>query len=149
MNTFLPYPDFAKCAKVLDNKRIGKQIIECQQIFKAITDPTYGWQNHPAVDMWRGGFEVSLFDYAHAMDEEWSARRGKSHGAWLNLIKYVDEYNPTIFRGALFHPEWLGDERLHSSHRSNLLRKDPEWYGQFGWTESPDMPYFWPTKELA
>ena len=42
----------------------------------------------------------------------------------------------------------LGDERLHTSHRSNLLRKAPEWYGQFGWTEAPDMAYWWPRREM-
>ena len=54
MQTFLPYPDFAKSAACLDNKRLNKQIVECYQILRAITDPTYGWQNHPAVNMWRG-----------------------------------------------------------------------------------------------
>ena len=33
---------------------------------------------------------------------------------------------------------------MHASHRSNLLRKDPEHYMQFGWTEPPDLPYVWP-----
>jgi hypothetical protein len=42
------------------------------------------------------------------------------------------------------YPPWLGDERLHASHRSNLLRKDPEHYGQFEWTEPDDLPYWWP-----
>ena len=41
-------------------------------------------------------------------------------------------------------PPWLGTESLHASHRSNLLRKDPDWYGRFGWTEPPDLPYIWP-----
>lgn len=43
-------------------------------------------------------------------------------------------------------PPWLGDEALHASHRSNLIRKDPEWYGRFGWTEPPDLPYVWPVQ---
>jgi hypothetical protein len=25
-----------------------------------------------------------------------------------------------------------------------LLRKSPEWYGQFGWSENPETPYVWP-----
>ena len=40
-------------------------------------------------------------------------------------------------------PPWIGDERLHSSHRSNLLRKDEKFYSQFNWTEPHDMPYYW------
>jgi hypothetical protein len=46
--------------------------------------------------------------------------------------------------GAL--PGWLGDEAFHRSHRSSLLRKDPEHYrAQF-----PDVPddleYVWPVR---
>lgn len=33
---------------------------------------------------------------------------------------------------------------MHASHRSNLLRKEPEHYTQFGWTEPPDLAYVWP-----
>ena len=43
-----------------------------------------------------------------------------------------------------FLPPWFGDEAFHRSHRSNLLRKEPQWYGQFGWTEPADLAYEWP-----
>ena len=43
-------------------------------------------------------------------------------------------------------PPWLFNEEFHASHRSNLLRKDPEYYGKFGWKETPDLPYIWPVK---
>ena len=42
-------------------------------------------------------------------------------------------------------PSWLGNEAFHASHRSNLLRKNPTWFSQFGWAEPPDLPYIWPT----
>jgi hypothetical protein len=41
-------------------------------------------------------------------------------------------------------PSWLGDPQFHAAHRSNLLRKDPEYYGKFGWTEPDDLEYPWP-----
>ena len=40
-------------------------------------------------------------------------------------------------------PTWLGDNRVHSSHRANLLRKDPEHYNKYKWTEDPSIPYYW------
>ena len=40
-------------------------------------------------------------------------------------------------------PHWLGKEEFHSSHRANLLRKDYEYYSQFGWKENPQDPYVW------
>ena len=41
-------------------------------------------------------------------------------------------------------PVWFGYEPFHASHRSNLLRKNSEYYGQFGWEEKDDLPYLWP-----
>jgi len=48
-------------------------------------------------------------------------------------------------------PPFIGEERLHSSHRAALLYKNPDWYGQFGWKEKPAvpdakgrLPYYWP-----
>jgi len=43
-------------------------------------------------------------------------------------------------------PPWLGDEALHRSHRSALLRKDPEYYGRF-FDEPLDLPYVWPASD--
>src|SRR3546814_11842397 len=40
-------------------------------------------------------------------------------------------------------PPWLGNAAFHASHRSNLLRKDPGFYGRYGWPEPPDLPYVW------
>jgi hypothetical protein len=41
-------------------------------------------------------------------------------------------------------PPWLGDEALHESHRSALVRKDPAYYRRFFPTEPDDLPYAWP-----
>ena len=41
-------------------------------------------------------------------------------------------------------PRWLGDKRLHRSHRSKLLAKDPLHYGRFFTDVPPDVEYFWP-----
>jgi hypothetical protein len=46
-------------------------------------------------------------------------------------------------------PPWLGDERLHRSHRAALARKDPQHYrGRFDDVEQ-DMPYFWPVRSQS
>jgi hypothetical protein len=36
VNTFLPFSNFQKCAEVLDDKRLYKQIVECKQILNTI-----------------------------------------------------------------------------------------------------------------
>lgn len=44
-------------------------------------------------------------------------------------------------------PPWLGHHGYHLSHRSNLLRKNPAWYAQYGWGIRQDHPYLWPFVE--
>jgi len=70
IQTFLPLEDFAASARVLDSKRLGKQRLETLQILKALADPSYGWQNHPAVLMWRG-HERQLILYGNHITTEW------------------------------------------------------------------------------
>lgn len=141
MQTFLPYPDFTKSAQCLDNKRLSKQRVECLQILKAISDPSYGWQNHPAVKMWRG-YTDRLVEYGFKMCIEWK-QRGFNDTCEAQILRMLLTAPPDDCGRT---PLWMGNDSFHASHRSNLLRKDPQWYGQFGWTEPHDLPYVWPTK---
>jgi hypothetical protein len=144
MQTFLPYPDFVDSAKCLDNKRLGKQRVECWQILRALKGETKGWINHPATQMWKG-YETALKLYAQFICSEWHYVRGFKDTMLQRFhIKLISNKE----RETLVMPPWLGEEKFHASHRSNLLRKDPKWYGQFGWSEPDDLPYVWPTKDL-
>ena len=73
VQTFLPYPDFEQSARVLDPKRLGKQRVETIQVVRALTRPTYGWANHPAVLMWKG-YEEALGRYGFVCCEVWTER---------------------------------------------------------------------------
>lgn len=140
MQTFLPYPSFYDSLKVLDNKRLGKQRLEAMQLvnstLKLAADPNVkvGWANHPARTMWRGYLDA-LKLYHNISIKEWVSRGFK------NTMKLY-ELPETITL-----PHWIGREDVHASHRSNLLRKDPIWYGQFGWTEPSNIEYVWPTSD--
>ncbi len=134
MQTFLPLPDFAATAEVLDDVRLGKQRVEAYQIVRTLDGVTQGWRHHPAVKMWRG-YEGALVRYGLAVCIEWT-RRGRLDTVHDKLLAHR--------RPRMKLPPWFGDEALHASHRSNLLRKDPVWYGKFGWVEPPDLPYVWP-----
>jgi hypothetical protein len=133
MQTFLPYANFRKSVSVLDRQRLGKQRVEAQQILNALEGKTKGWVNHPATRMWCG-YEPALMRYMQCAIDEWTAR-----GYNNTMIVTV----PSV----VAMPPWMGDERVHASHRSNLIRKDPVHYGSFGWSEGPDVPYHWPTGE--
>lgn len=131
MQTFLPYPDFRMSAICLDQKRLGKQRVECIQILNAMDGG--GWKNHPATVMWRG-FVPALAAYGMAICKEWMERGYKDTCRWKLESHCIPEY---------LLPPWIGGP-IHASHRSNLLRKMPEYYGHFGWTESNDLEYVWP-----
>lgn len=136
MQTFLPLPDFAASARVLDRQRLGKQRVEAWMLHDILVNPDsrwWRWRPHPVVRMWRG-HEEALAAYFWTMVEEWT-RRG-----YRSTIVLPRPVAPVAM------PPWLGDERLHASHRSNLLRKLPEWYGRFGWREGPEQPYWWPVR---
>lgn len=137
MQTFLPYADFAMSARSLDNRRLGKQRVETLQILNALTNPSYGWQNHPAVKMWRGHAPL-LCIYGLAICEEWK-RRGFNDTCAEKIAAFSTSELLTS------KPAWLGNAEFHASHRSNLLRKEPEHYKQFHWVDGPDLPYVWPS----
>jgi hypothetical protein len=145
MQTFLPYPDFAMSARALDNKRLGKQRVECKQIARALglhvggAAKSKAWANHPAVRMWRG-HEFCLLLYAIACCLEWRRR-----GFRDTLLRQFQIAAAVAFlRRSHSPPPWLGDDYVHRSHRSNLLRKDPDYYLRHNWTEPDTLPYVWP-----
>lgn len=141
MQTFLPLPDFYASAKVLDRQRLGKQRLEAWQILNTLLGESKGWANHPAVKMWRG-YEIALCWYGMAMSSHWHLRGYKD-----NMHARFEEVCDVLESDSAFeegYPWWLNEPALHASHRSNLLRKAPEWYNQFGWTEPDSLPYVWP-----
>ena len=135
VQTFLPYPSFGLSVSCLDWRRLGKQRVEALQILNTLhgLSKGKGWSNHPAVKMWKG-YENALSYYKNCCIVEW-IRRGYNNTMKLET---VEDYQL---------PEWFGREDFHASHRSNLLRKDSNHYGQFEWKETSELPYVWPTQK--
>lgn len=124
MQTFLPSTSFEQSAKWLDAARLGKQRVEVLQILKALTNPSYGWQNHPAVNMWRG-YEHTLICYGLAICNEWTAMGYKDTCATRILNMGCTAWPCDV----AFHPNWLTEE-FASNHRSILLGKVLETHEQ-------------------
>ena len=140
MQTFLPVASFQESAKMLDYKRLGKQRVEGLQLLNAMKPdyPHKGWLKHPAKIMWEG-YEDALKYYVNVMITEWKKR------GYNNTMELYD--HPLEFK----LPPWLGNDKIHKSHRLNLLRNDFQFYSQI-WPEEAiqhafDMesyPYYWP-----
>ena len=136
IQTFLPYPSFARSARVLDRQRLGKQRVETLQILNTLAGASRGWQNHPAVLMWRG-YEPALIEYGIAICEEWRRRGYKD-----TCLEKIAAFRDAFPRGER-RPPWLGSRKFHQGHQAKLLGKDPEHYGQY-FSVSPDLPFVWP-----
>ena len=135
MQTFLPYPNLKKSLKTLDSRRLGKQRVEAFQILNILLERTNGsgWKNHPAVKMW-AGYENALKLYLNKSIKLWVSK------GYKNNMKFE------VIEGKIRFPPWFGNTEFHASHRSNLLRKNVEFYSQYGWNEPNDLEYIWPNR---
>lgn len=131
MQVFLPYVDFVESVRCLDPSRLGNQIYR-----EGLTLIKGGWKHHPASKIW-ANHKHALAQYCLAGLDELD-RRGRHYPH--HRLFFLNILNSTIDTG---NPICVGNESFHASHRSNLLRKNPLWYGKFGWKESSDLPYVW------
>ncbi|MBB4787280.1 MSMEG_6728 family protein [Streptomyces rapamycinicus] len=154
MQTFLPYPDFRSSALVLDRRRLGKQRVEALQVFRGLVVPDYGWRHHPAVRMW-AGYEEALVRYGLEVCMVWR-ERGHQDGCAATLVADLLAFRPgasvrqQVLLAAVGElPPWLGDDAFHSSHRSALVRKDPNSYAPIFPDVPDDLPYIWPASDRS
>ena len=152
MQTFLPCAGFAESARVLDQRRLGKQRVEAIQVLRALTVPGYGWRHHPAAKMW-AGYEEALVSYGLAICVEWCATGRADTCATTLRTDLADTIGLTTVRTqqdltkAGETPPWLGDPAFHLAHQSALVRKDPEHYRRHFPNVPDDLPYVWPASD--
>ena len=146
MQTFLPYQDFDLSARLLDSKRLNKQLLEGRQVLDIVSSgrTTGGWINHPAVLMWKG-HDMSLFKYLVAIASECVNRNIKIDNNWNAILDIYKGRSNSI-------PRWMGNNKFHLSHRQNLYIKDPEHYAIFKQDSEKEKVrcckkcnYWWPT----
>lgn len=101
-----------------------------------------GWVNHPATKMWRG-YEWALLKYQKACVDEWLDRGYKDTCFEKTFALYFADINR---RSDEKMPPWLGSKAFHLSHKSNLVRKNPEYYGPI-FQVRDDLEYVWPVSD--
>ena len=148
MQTFLPYTDPLKCAEVLDNKRLGKQRVEAIQILQILTGikKDSKWKNHPAVKMWKGYESFLLWVYLGNILQEWEDR---GYANVLCIDHFVALHRKLNSLGLRYKdikaPSWLTEDFCRH-HQSNLIRKNPTYYGPLFPGVPYNLPYIWPVK---
>lgn len=166
MQTFLPYPNLAASASVLDWRRLGKQRLEIVQLIRTSnivrTHGRLPFRGSISHDLWME--TVSKINKLRT--ENGDRPLGWANHAcmlmWRNHIRGLMMYFDCIRRewvrrgyannygcygipyDANEMPSFIGDVKFHASHRSQLLAKDPDWYKQFRWKEKPGkLSYVW------
>jgi len=154
MQVFMSEYTFEESAKVLDNKRLVKQLLEGRQILAALAGQTKGWRNHPATRMFEG-YEPALFDYLYYVAKEMEQRGYKTENNWNEIVRLGLAH--FIFDGPYEMPPWFVDRAtLHSvvtTHRRSLYNKAPELYPQYEYEASIGADfvccdrcnYYWPS----
>ena len=99
-------------AVALDYRRRNKQIIECNQILKAIKDPEASWFNHPVVKMYK--YEVFFLEHYKATLELYRAGR-------------LDEAMKESEIAMRYKPAFYCD-RLINQMKRRLYTKDNKFY---------------------
>ena len=162
VNTFLPYKNFEKSAKILDNQRLNKQITEAYQILDGCLDDSYSWSKHPACKIWKG-HEKLLLQYIACCIDEWRSRGFSSHSSdkfviYANKVydnnKYITTYQNCLIttylclthKSNLFRKFWEKFFKIIKSRKHKQLKKLPFqylkfWYAGFGFLE-----YYWPNR---
>jgi hypothetical protein len=127
VQTFLPYPDCAASAAVLDDRRLGKQRVEALQVLRALARATYGWKHHPAVRMWVG-YPEAVAAYGLAVCEEW-VRRGRADTCAATITADLAEAGLPPPRT---QEEWrIGEGFPPGSVISGCIRATtPRWYAR-------------------
>ena len=124
MQTFLPYSDFRECARILDNKRLNKQIIEAYQIYTGRVPQ----KNHPACLMWEKHKSV-LPMYIGMMCIEYNARFNKPHSVVEKVFTvHGDDIHFYLSLWERPVPLFARNTLVNLSHCVNLIRKDPDFY---------------------
>lgn len=130
MQVFRPYVDWRRSAAVLDDRRLGKQRVECKQVLNVIlrrlgliNDGLRGWLNHPIVLLYYNGGRPYISDLAgffNACVEEW-VRRGFRSSISLSDIEHLFT--------KVEHIDGTPVTRVHEiEYRRLLLIKDPKHY---------------------
>lgn len=118
MQTFLTSYDLTENARVLDNKRLFKQLLEGYQILNVLVSGGAAWSNHPAVRQWRG-YEGALVLYMENIWQECQSRGIAKKSQLINKARGLFAEKIT----SLELPSWFGRTDITDSHKNRLLCK--------------------------
>ncbi|MDE2097319.1 MAG: hypothetical protein KGL39_08760 [Patescibacteria group bacterium] len=131
MNTYLPFASFNSLG-LLSNADLAVQVYQAREIIHLLEDAPFGWYKEPASLQWYGYIDA-LKDYYNLCVVNWVRRGFKTD---------CKPYTDLNLRDAAKLPPWVGDERVHSYHRSALWHRSPTFYSRYGWAKTDLRPFY-------
>ncbi len=139
MMIWLPYESFVQSASAMDSKTLTVQRFDAFRLLKAIQQGT--GSNNPCVQMWRDS-PMWLAAYGMAVCREWEIQADRAS----DLTNVFQDYIGSVIDITERYPRWLGDSLVHLSHRSNMIRLNPEHYSRQWPGVVEGMPLAWPVE---
>ena len=139
MITWMTRMSYLDTAADLDSDMLMQLAQESSELVREML--TVGENQSPTVRMWQG-YEVALAAYSASMEVELATRGVFTHLhlETATLIRDLGRSDDNEYDA----PPWLEDADVLRSHRSNLVRRWPEQYGN-SWAKTPELwPYIWP-----
>lgn len=125
-------------AKVLDNRRLNKQIIECHQILDALNGAK-AWSNHPVVLQYRGYEEWLELYMLCLVQYQKSCNKSISENEKSDWIHLAHEFSDKAFK----HKPPFHNEEFFEQMKRRLYTKNQHHYSQWYYLgESQENWYF-------
>ena len=123
MQVFIPYKDILQVVQEMscDKRRYNKQIVECNQILRAIKGETESWKNHPICNQYKNYIEWLEFYrdiFVIYRENNYELKSEKMNDFLLN-------------KENIKSPPFLLNQDYLDSHKRRLYQKSPELYPQF------------------
>ena len=129
-SVLLPVANFQASSIMMPLPEVCSQIRTIQQIYYVLRRERRRGdlpRISRKIAMWKHYDEV-LYCYGHHLE--------KSINSYFDIPPIGDDFMTHL-------PPWFGNPEIHASHRAFLLKRNPEHYGQFGWSKKR-MPLKFP-----
>jgi hypothetical protein len=156
MFTYLPYSDFAECARCFSTKRLNKQRHEALEVLYMLSDIANpisgrnGFFGSPPKKCWESNVGA-LIRYGYALCDEWERRMEKPDPCRERFVRFKERFYGEGESGSFRrNPRWLESQSMHLSHRAILAKQEPEHYAKFGFQRDPadEKVFYWPLAEV-
>lgn len=130
MQVFCPCLDPFDTVKVLDNRRLNKQILEILQILSVNLNINIDWKipkyvkNHPNTKLWKND-PLYLIKYLEDLFIEYTKRTNKKHKCEEKLNYFPQGFY--LYKNCLILPDFLTSSFCYN-HKKLLLEKNYNYY---------------------